>query len=132
MAFGGIMKKSHQMEALVRPVSSHMHTDGSLSVAAVITCIMMNIILPDQYLSISMPGQMYAESFDKRQISRARQGAVILGGGAVTSPLVPWNTCGIYCMTVLSVRPQTYAPFAFFCLLLPPVTVLFSYIFSRH
>lgn len=125
MAFGGIMIRSRQMEALVRPVSEHLRTAGSLSAAAVITCALMNIILPDQYLAISMPGQMYAGSFDRKHLSRSQLGAVILGGGAVTSPLVPWNTCGIYCMSILSVHPLVYAPCAYFSLILPAVTVLF-------
>jgi NhaC family Na+:H+ antiporter len=126
MSFGGIMRKTGQMEALVRPVTSRLRRDGSLSAAVVLTCFLMNFVLPDQYLSISMPGQIYADSFDRRGISRERLGAVILGGGAVTSPLVPWNTCGIYCMTMLSVPTFAYAPFVFFGLLLPVVTILFS------
>ena len=124
MSFGGIMQHTRQMEALVKPIVSRSKSEGSLGLITVLTGIGMNIILPDQYLGISMPGQMYSEEYEKRGISKDRLATTLLGGGAVTSPLIPWNTCGIYCMTILSVAPLQYAPYAFFCLIMPIVTVI--------
>ncbi|MCF0146145.1 MAG: sodium:proton antiporter, partial [Eubacterium sp.] len=97
----------------------------------VVTCIAMNIILPDQYLGISVPGQMYEEEYKKRNIDSKELASMLLGGGVVTSPLIPWNTCGIYCMTMLGVMPTEYAPFAFYCLLLPVVMIILSLIRNR-
>lgn len=131
MAFGGIMRKTQQMEALIRPVVSHLHSKGSMNFVTVLTCIGMNIILPDQYLGISMPGQMYAEEYEKRGISKAELASMLLGGGAVTSPLIPWNTCGIYCMTILGVMPLAYAPYSFYCIILPVIMVLFGFIGAK-
>ena len=124
MSFGGIMKKTRQMEALVAPVIARIKNRTGMSIVTVFTCIFMNIILPDQYLGISMPAQMYRESYDQRKIGRAELGATILGGGAVTSPLIPWNTCGIYCMTILGVSPLLYARYTFYGILLPAVTIM--------
>ena len=123
MAFGGIMKKTGQMDALVHPLLDRIHSNGILKAVTVLTCIAMNTILPDQYLAISMPGQMYSDAYDQRGLTRADLGTVLLGGGAVTSPLVPWNTCGIYCMTILSVSPLSYIRYAYLGLLLP-ITVI--------
>ena len=116
------------MEALVKPIVSRSKSEGSLGLITVLTGIGMNIILPDQYLGISMPGQMYSEEYGKRGISKDRLATTLLGGGAVTSPLIPWNTCGIYCMTILSVAPLQYAPYAFFCLIMPVITVIIDII----
>ena len=123
MAFGGIMKKTGQMEVLVRPLVRFAHGQGGMIMLTVCTCVGMNAVLPDQYLGISMPGQMYADEYDRRGISRVKLAAVLLGGGAVTSPLIPWNTCGIYCRAVLGVQPGVYAPFAFYGMLLPVITI---------
>lgn len=131
MAFGGIMRKTQQMEALIRPIVSHLHSKGSMNFVTVLTGIGMNIILPDQYLGISMPGQMYAEEYEKRGISKAELASMLLGGGAVTSPLIPWNTCGIYCMTILGVMPLAYAPYSFYCIILPVIMVLFGFIGAK-
>ena len=122
------MRKTGQMEALTRPVVRRLRAPWQMSLLTVVNCIFMNTILPDQYLAISMPGQMYGDEYDKRGLSREELGSTVLGGGAVTSPLVPWNTCGIYCMTILGVSPLRYGRYALFGLILPVVTVLRSFI----
>ena len=132
MAFGGIMRKTGQMEALTRPVVRRLRAPWQMSLLTVVNCIFMNTILPDQYLAISMPGQMYGDEYDKRGLSREELGSTVLGGGAVTSPLVPWNTCGIYCMTILGVSPLRYGRYALFGLILPVVTVLRSFIRKKN
>ena len=132
MAFGGIMKKTRQMEALVRPVISRLRTAGGMGALTVLSCVFMNAVLPDQYLGISMPGQMYGQAYDERGMSRSRLGATLLGGGAVTSPLIPWNTCGIYCMSILAVRPAAYAPYAFYGMILPVVTIAAGFVSGKR
>lgn len=139
MSFGGIMQRTGQMEALVKPVVNHIHSKGVMNLTTVVTCIGMNIILPDQYLGISVPGQMYAEEYEKQNISKVNLASALLGGGAVTSPLIPWNTCGIYCMTILGITPLTYAPYAYFTLLLPIAIIISGFCtravslsFSKH
>ena len=47
--------------------------------------------------------------------------------GTVTSVLVPWNTCGAYHASVLGVATLAYAPWAFFCLLSPLMTLIFAW-----
>lgn len=123
MAFGGIMKKTKQMEALVQPVVSRVRKTGTMLGLTVLTCAAMNVILPDQYLGISMPGQMYKEDFQRRGLTGKDLGAVLLGGGAVMSPLIPWNTCGMYCSAILQVSPAKYARYAWYGILLPVMVI---------
>lgn len=94
-------------------------------------CIVSNLILPDQYLGISVPGQMFSDEYDKRAIDRTYLSTGLLGGGAVTSPLIPWNTCGIYCMSILGVGALAYAPYAFFDIAMVVVTVVWGF-FVAH
>ena len=95
MAYGGLMQSTGQMQALITPMVAHIKRKGSLRCLTVVTCVFMNAVLPDQYLGISVPGQMYAEEFDKRGVSRDDLGTCLLAGAGATSPLIPWNTCGI-------------------------------------
>lgn len=127
MAFGGLMRATHQMEAFVTPVVKHIHKVSGLTTLTVVSCIGMNILLPDQYLGISVPGQMYAQECDKRGISRAHLGRILLCGGAVTSPAVPWNTCGIYCMSILGVSATKYLPYAYISFILPILLVALTF-----
>lgn len=132
MAFGGIMKKTGQMEALVAPLIRQLHSQGGICAVTVLSCIFMNLVLPDQYLGISMPGQMFSQTYEKRECGRAELGATLLGGGAVTSPLIPWNTCGIYCMTILGISPVRYLRWAFYGILLPVIVIISGFFIGRY
>jgi len=46
--------------------------------------------------------------------------------GTVTSVLIPWNTCGATQSSVLGVPTMTYAPFAFFNLISPLMTIFMA------
>ena len=124
MAFGGIMEKTGQMKALVSPILSRIRRASLLPGLTAVTCAVINMILPEQYLGISLPGRMYAEEYRKRGLAASQLGAALLGGGAATSALVPWNTCGVYCGTVLQVSAQKYMPYAYFGFALPLLVIL--------
>ena len=128
MAFGGLMEHTGQMQALVGPFMGRIKTEGGMTAVTVASCVCMNIVLPDQFLGISVPGQMFAEEYDRRGMSRAGLGRTLLAGGAVTSPLVPWNTCGIYCSSILGVGAMAYGRYAFLCLALPVLMIVLGYV----
>ena len=126
MAFGGLMQKTGQIEALIAPLVSRVRSRGGLTALTAVSCICMNVILPDQYLAISVPGQMYAEEYDRRGMSRVDLSHALLCGGAITSPLVPWNTCGIYCSGILGINTMHYLPYAFLGIVLPLLLIALS------
>lgn len=128
MSFGGIMQRTKQIEILLTPLIRKIKSKGKLGLVTVLSCVCMNTILPDQYLGISLPGQMYEETYAERNISRSDLAVTLLGGGAVTSPLIPWNTCGIYVMTILGIAPAAYAPFAFYSMILPLVVIISGFV----
>lgn len=47
--------------------------------------------------------------------------------GTVTSPLVPWNSCGAYMAGVLGVPTMQYLPYAFFNMLNPLVAIVYAF-----
>lgn len=126
MAFGGLMQRTGQIEALIAPLVRRVHSRGGIISMVVLTCISMNLILPDQYLSISVPGQMYSDEFKRRGMTPPELSRALLCGGAVTSPLIPWNTCGIYCSGILGIGTLAYFPYAFLGLVLPLLMIVVS------
>ena len=46
----------------------------------------------------------------------------------MTSPLIPWNSCGAYMAAALGVPTMLYAGFCFFNILNPLLTILLSVI----
>ena len=114
MAFGGVMERTGQMEVLVAPIVKTVRGFVGLMTATVLTCVGVNIVLPDQYIAIALPGRMYAAAYDKHGMARRDLALGIGVGGALTSALVPWNTCGIFMAGVLGVETKDYLPFAFY------------------
>ena len=75
---------------------------------------------------------VYEKTYTDRHISRSDLAMTLLGGGAVTSPLIPWNTCGIYVMTILGVPAVSYGPYAFYSILLPLTVIVLGYVKNKN
>ncbi len=127
MIFGGVMESSGFLKTITDALIEKVKSAGSLVSATVGTCVFFNISASDQYLAVLLPGRMYAEAYQKRALASKNLSRTIEDSGTVTSVLVPWNTCGAYHASVLGVATLTYAPFAFFCLISPFMTMLFAY-----
>lgn len=119
MCFGGIMEHTGLINAVTSPLVARLKRFSSLNAVTIFSSIGLNMILPNQYLAISLPAQMYGKAWEAHDMERSDLGAALLGSGAVTSLLIPWNTCGLYVTKMLGVSPVEFAPYAFFCLLLP-------------
>jgi len=95
--------------------------------ATLSSCIGTNIIAPDQYMSIIVPGRMYRETFEERGLAPVNLSRALESGGTLSSPLVPWNTCGAFMSTTLMVSAAAYFPYAFVNLLTPVIVAIVSY-----
>lgn len=51
---------------------------------------------------------------------------IVETSGTITSPLVPWNTCGAYMYGALGVNPFAYLPYAFFNLIALLLSVIYG------
>jgi len=114
MSFGGIMEQTGQMAALTAPLMDRVRSFPGLMALTVATGLGTNILLPDQYIAITLPGKMYAAAYDSRSISRLDLALGIGVSGALTSALVPWNTCGMFMAGVLGVSTLHYLPYTFY------------------
>ncbi|WP_057938681.1 Na+/H+ antiporter NhaC [Algoriphagus resistens] len=127
MVFGGIMEESGMLRVLAEAVIQKVHSIGSLIASTVATCVFFNITTSDQYLAILVPGRMYADVYKKRGLAPENLSRTLEDSGTVTSVLVPWNTCGATQASVLGVATFTYAPFCFFNIISPFMTILYGY-----
>jgi len=124
LSFGGLMEATGMLRVIVEAILRAATTSGRLVLATLSSALGINLVAADQYLSIILPGRMYGEAYaraglDPRSLSRCLE-----DGGTVTSPLIPWNTCGATMLGALKVGPHLFAPYAFFNLLCPLVSAL--------
>jgi NhaC family Na+:H+ antiporter len=128
MVFGGIMEVSGMLRVLAESVMEKIHSVGSLIAATAGTGVFFNIATSDQYLAILVPGRMYADIYKKRGLKGENLSRALEDSATVTSVLVPWNTCGATQAAVLGVATLAYAPFCFFNIISPLMTILFGYL----
>jgi NhaC family Na+:H+ antiporter len=125
--FGGAMEKSGMLNAIAKGILSLAKGTGGLITATVFTCIGMNIIAADQYLAIVIPGRMYADAYKKRKLHPKNLSRTLEDAGTLTSPLIPWNTCGAYMITTLGVAPWVYVPYCFLNIINPIIAIIYGY-----
>lgn len=128
MAFSGAMESAGLLMRLAEAIVRKARSTGSLVLATVASSIFMNITASEQYISIVVPGRMYAKIFRRKGYKPELLSRSLEDGGTVTSVLVPWNTCGAVNSSVLHIPTLTYLPFAFFNLISPLMSVLVAYI----
>ncbi len=122
MIFGGIMEKSGMLGTIANSILVFATTNGRLILATLLTPIFVNIVAGDQYLSIVITGRMFKDSFDERGLAPKNLSRCLEDSGTITSPLIPWNTCGATMIGALGVAPWTYVPYCFFNLLCPIIS----------
>ncbi|NVJ85141.1 MAG: Na+/H+ antiporter NhaC [Algoriphagus sp.] len=128
MIFGGIMEVTGMLQVLAEAVIKKVHQVGSLIASTAATCVFFNITTSDQYLAILVPGRMYADIYKKRGLKPENLSRTLEDSATVTSVLVPWNTCGATQAGVLGVATLVYAPYCFFNIISPFMTILYGYL----
>lgn len=123
MMFGGVAEETGQLEAIVIFIVKKIKSTTGLVATTILTCFFSNVTMPEQYISIVVPGRMYRQEYRDRGLHPKMLSSTLEAGGTVTSALVPWNTCGVYMHRVLGVSTMTYAPFLYFNLLMPVVQI---------
>jgi NhaC family Na+:H+ antiporter len=123
LAFGGIMERAGFLAALALALRRFARGAGQLVASTAVTCVGMNALTADQYLSIIMPGRMYRDVYRQQGLHPKLLSRTLEDAGTLTSPLVPWSTCGAFMATTLGVATTAYLPYTFLNLLNPLVAI---------
>jgi len=128
MAFGGIMEYTGMLARLILPLIQRAKSDKSLLVSTGLTAIGINLVAADQYLAIVLTGNMYKNEYKERGIAPETLSRQIEDTATVTSPLIPWNSCGAYMSATLGIATIAYLPFCFFNLINPVLSFIYALI----
>ena len=126
LTFGAVLETAQLLHKLVEKVLIFANSTGSLIVTTIATCIGINIIAADQYIAIVLPGRMYRAEFKRRKLASRNLSRALEDSGTITSPLIPWNTCGAYMSASLGIATFSYLPYCFFNLLNPVIAILYA------
>ncbi len=126
MCFGGSMKASGILDSITSVFVRFAKRRVSMVSSTVTSGLFLNLTTADQYIGIVLTGEMFKDVYERngyesRLLSRTIEDAV-----TVTSPLIPWNTCGMTQAAVLNVATFTYLPYAFFNILSPLMSIFIA------
>ena len=124
MCFGACMQASGMIARLARLLDPLTRTRTGLVASTVVTGTTLNGIVSDQYLSILLTSNIFGGTFRDRGYEQRLLSRSVEDSATVTSPLIPWSSCGMTQATILSVSTLTYAPFCFFNLISPLMSIL--------
>ncbi len=128
MTFGAVLEKVGLLKRVVSAVLTGVRSAGDMITRTILTSFATNVITADQYMAIVMPGRMYKEEFEKRGLNQLNLSRSLEDGGTLTSPLIPWNTCGAYMHKVLGVSPFDYVFYAFFNVINPILAIIYAFL----
>ena len=126
MCFGGIVDCTGIMGRLAKAMLKLARgTRGGLVIVTELSCVLVNAICCDQYLSIILPGRMYKEAFEDRRLAPKNLSRCLEDAGTLTSNFFPWNTCGATMRSFLHVN-SAYIPFAVLNYVNPIVSMFYG------
>lgn len=124
MCFGGCMRSSGMISDLAGMLMPFTKTRTGLVGSTVLTGFVLNGTVSDQYLSIILTSNIFQEPFKKGGYENRLLSRSVEDSSTVTSPLFPWSGCGMTQATILSVPTLAYAPFCFFNIISPLVSII--------
>jgi len=128
LSLGGLLESCGFLATILKKVLEKAQTYGQISLVTHIIAVFVNITTADQYLAIILPARMFNQAFKEVGAHPKNLSRIVESAGTLTSPLIPWTTCGAFMYGVLGVNPFIYAPFAFFLWLAPLISIGYGYL----
>ncbi|WP_189469238.1 Na+/H+ antiporter NhaC [Litchfieldella qijiaojingensis] len=133
LGFGGALEKTGCLETIIRAIMTKVRSFKGVQTAAVFTSVSTNLVAGDPYLSIALPGRMYAPTYRGMGYSTLNLSRAIEEGGTLISPLIPWNAGGAFVISALglgivegNVENLLYIPLAFACWMSPVIGLIYA------
>jgi len=127
VTFGALLEQFGLIDRLIDPLITEAKTTGRLYLSVFACCLGLNVVAGDQYIALVLPSRMFRLEFRRRGLAPQNLSRLAADSGTVTSPLVPWNSCGAFMGAVLGVATLSYLPFALFNIFSPMLSVLYGF-----
>jgi len=126
MCFGGAMTAGGMLESITKMFTRLAKKRVSMVSSTVASGLFLNICTADQYISIILTGNMFRDIYDENGYEGRLLGRTVEDAVTVTSPLIPWNTCGMTQATILNVPTMVYFPYCFFNIISPLMSIFMA------
>ena len=133
LGFGGALERTGCLEAIIQAIISKVSSFGAVQTSAIATSFATNMVAGDPYISIALPGRMYAPLYRGMGYSTLNLSRAVEEGGTLMSPLIPWNAGGAFVISALglgimdgNLTNLLYIPLAFACWTAPVIGIFYA------
>jgi Na+:H+ antiporter, NhaC family len=127
VTFGALLEQLGLIDRLINPMIARATSRGRLYLTVFGCGFGLNVVAGDQYIALVLPSRMFRAEFEKRELAPQNLSRLAADSATVTSPLVPWNSCGAFMGAALGVATLSYLPFAFFNIASPALSVIYGF-----
>lgn len=112
-AFAGIIQKAGILDFLLEKILKIARTTALLIASAVAAALSTALITGSAYLSVLIPGELFAPAFRARGLAAKNLARATQESHSIV-PVVPWAIAAVYMTGTLGVSAWEYAPWAVF------------------
>lgn len=111
-SFAGIANRAGLLGVVLNLLLAKTRTVGQLIAATVASTVFTAIITGSSYLTILMPGELFAPAYRTRKLAAKNLSRTLEDSGTVVVPLIPWSAAGVFMSATLGVPTISYLPWA--------------------
>jgi len=133
LGFGGALERTGCLEAIIQAIIGRVKSFAAVQSSAIGTAFATNMVAGDPYISIALPGRMYAPLYRGMGYSTLNLSRAVEEGGTLMSPLIPWNAGGAFVISALGLGIMSgelqnllYIPLAFACWTAPLIGIFYA------
>ena len=127
LSLGGILDRAGFVRVLMSGLLMRIKRTASLMAATIGAGIVANMSMGEGYLSIIFNAQIFKKSYEDDNLENHMLSRTLEEGATLSTSLIPWTTSGAFITGVLGMSPLEFAPWAFFNLLNPLLSIGLAY-----
>lgn len=133
LGFGGALERTGCLESIINAIVARVKSFAAVQISAIGASFTTNMVAGDPYISIALPGRMFAPLYRGMGYSTLNLSRALEEGGTMMSPLIPWNAGGAFVISALglgvldgNLRDLMYIPLSFACWLSPLIGCIYA------
>ncbi|MCT8333315.1 sodium:proton antiporter [Leptospira sp. 85282-16] len=112
--FGAVVEGYGYLAEILIQIKNWAKDRSDILLSTMGTAFLLNMVTADQYLSLVIPARAFRSLAEENGIPEKDISRSLEDSGTITSPLIPWNSCGAFMSTSLGVSVFSFFPFVFF------------------
>ncbi|XDD47326.1 Na+/H+ antiporter NhaC family protein [Leptospira sp. WS39.C2] len=115
--FGAVVEGFGYLNELLIHIKHWAKNQFDILLSTMGVSFLLNMMTADQYLSLVIPARAFRTLAIEKKIPEKDISRALEDSGTITSPLIPWNSCGAFMASSLGVPVLSFFPFVFFNLI---------------